>query len=368
MALYTVSAGAAILAADLNQYYNLLTGAIHDQGVTLGYVGANSERLITGNVALTLTRGAVASTSTGLMLVSSSGGSINQGMMLAPGSEDLIFGYDNGVSFSEQLRIKASQAQGLWQTGTAAAPPSASSFAGGLRLSLYDTPANDAAAFGFGIAANELWANVPTGSAFVARVAGLKSIQANASGFGVFNSSGTLTWFVSTTNSTSDPGSPWMRTDGNILVINPRVAADLYLMWDGSTSVGTTHIGQNANTIVKVGEGTGTLYAGIGNITTINATNINLPNVGSVFSNSGGSGFIIDRGSFSRTYAGGNDNSTYATNLNFNGRTPTIVASCTNQAAATACNFDVTISGNTISLLISSGDNRSYNFNWVAVG
>jgi hypothetical protein len=88
-------------------------------------------------------------------------------------------------------------------------------------------------------------------------------MQTNASGFMVFNSTGTLKWFVSTTNSNSDPGSPWLRTDGNILVINPKTSQDLYLMWDSMVSnVGTTHIGTNAYTTVKIGEGAGTLLCG----------------------------------------------------------------------------------------------------------
>jgi hypothetical protein len=89
MALYSIVAGATEVTTDVNQYHDLLTGAMTDQAVSLA-------RVLSAGAAL-----------------------------LFP------------------------------QTTTAA--PSGSGFGGGLRLSLYDSPANDQAAYGFGIDAATLW-------------------------------------------------------------------------------------------------------------------------------------------------------------------------------------------------------------------
>lgn len=273
MALYSVAAGNAILAADVNQFTNLLTGATTNTGTTLGFVGANSERLVTGNAALSLSRGASSSSSTGLMLASTSGGTINQGFMLAPGSEDLIFGYDTGAAFTEQLRIKASQSQGLWQTSAVAAVPSSSSFGGGLRHSFYSSPANDAAAFGFGIATSELWTNIPTGANFKVRYNGNQIVMADgATGLYIYNSAGTLKYNFRTDNSSTSPGSPWFRTDGNYLVINPVPNSDLYFMYDNVTAACIAHLGANSFTTLKVGEGAGSFTCGPASVSTLAAS------------------------------------------------------------------------------------------------
>lgn len=197
-----------------------------------------------------------------------------------------------------------------------AAPPSSSGFGGGLRLALYGNPTNDQLAFGMGIDANTLW---------------------------YVSAGGTHKWYGAS-------------------------GALLLTVSAGGLSTGGLSISGGAATFSSSSLGS----ASAGSMTVSGATTLDgstsLPNVGTTWSNSGGAGFIIDRGSFSRAYSGGNDNSTYSTNVNFNGRTPTIVGSCTNQANGTACNFNMVISGNTINLLISSGDNRTYNFNWIAVG
>ena len=137
MALYAITAGAPAVTQDINQYRDLLRGLITDQNITLGFVGANSERATGGNMALILARGPMSTSSTGITWTSTSGGTLNQAIMFAPGSEDLIFGYDNGGAFVEQMRVKGSQAQGLWLTSMAAALPSNAGFAGGMRLNLY---------------------------------------------------------------------------------------------------------------------------------------------------------------------------------------------------------------------------------------
>lgn len=52
MALYTVVAGNVIQIADLNQFYNLLTGVMTDQPVTLGNnVSIGGTLAVTGNVS-----------------------------------------------------------------------------------------------------------------------------------------------------------------------------------------------------------------------------------------------------------------------------------------------------------------------------
>lgn len=273
MALYSVAAGNAVLAADVNQFTNLLTGVTTNAGTTLGFVGANSERLITGNVALSLSRGAVSSSSTGLMLTSTSGGTINQGFMLAPGSEDLIFGYDTGGAFNEQLRIKASQSQGLWQTSATAAVPSTGGFGGGLRHSFYGSPATDAAAFGFGIATSELWTNVPTGGLFRWRCNGTEVARIDpATGLKLYDSSGTLKLVFDTTNDNTSPGSPWFRTDGSVLAINPKPNNHLYLMYDGQTTAATTYIGTNSLATLNVGLGIGNFVCGPASVSTLAAS------------------------------------------------------------------------------------------------
>jgi hypothetical protein len=66
---------------------------------------------------------------------------------------------------------------------------------------------------------------------------------------------GTDDLFVSTTNSSSTPGGPWMRGDGNYLVINPGVASDLYLAWDAGNLIrlGRTTLGGSADATVDLG-------------------------------------------------------------------------------------------------------------------
>lgn len=138
-----------------------------DQQFIQAYSGPNSLRA--ANAGLVLQRGAQASTSTGIQLKSASGAAVSQAILLNPGSDDLIFGADNGTSFTEYLRIKAAAAQGLRFSSTTTAPPStaANTFSGGLRLSLFGTgDTNDANSYGIGIDASTMWFNTAAAAGF----------------------------------------------------------------------------------------------------------------------------------------------------------------------------------------------------------
>jgi len=141
-------------------------------------------------------------------------------------------------------------------TNTAFGPPSASSLTA--KLTLWGNPANDQIAYALGIDAGTLWYEANNWHRFYLGATAVLSVGISA----------------------SDPGTPWIRSSGNELVINPRTANDLYLMWDSSATSGTTHIGQNGNAILKVGEGFGTLLSGAATITTL-TTGSGVLNVGS---------------------------------------------------------------------------------------
>jgi hypothetical protein len=173
--------------------------------------GGSTER--SGSAALMLKRGAMSTTATGIRFNSGSGGSIDQAIMLAPNSEDVIFGTDNGSTFTETLRIRSNTNGGILIPSTVAAPPSGTALGGGLRLSIYGTPTTDATTFGFGIDTSTLWYESSTSHRFYAGTTALLEIS----------------------NQSAAPASgvPWMRnTGGGSLVINPNGTGQLYLCLD----------------------------------------------------------------------------------------------------------------------------------------
>lgn len=117
-------------------------------------------------------------------------------------------------------------------------PPSALALTA--KLVLWGSPANDQIAYALGVDAGTLWYEANNWHRFYLGATAVLSVGTSA----------------------SDPGTPWMRSDGNFLVVNPRDGADLYLMWDSSATAGRTHVGQNANAVLYVGEGAGTLLCG----------------------------------------------------------------------------------------------------------
>jgi hypothetical protein len=189
MALYSVATGGNILAADVQQYYSLLTGAMTDQPATFAYT-TTSLRSASGQVRLS--RSAPSTNAHNLSFT----GSLVSDFVIgrAANSDDLLFGYDNGSAFNEVGRFRANQAQGLWLTYTGAAAPSSSTFAGGMRLSLYGSIAgNDAAAYALGINSGTLWYNAPATAIHSFMVAGVEVAHVAAGGL-VIQGSNVTAW------------------------------------------------------------------------------------------------------------------------------------------------------------------------------
>jgi hypothetical protein len=66
---------------------------------------------------------------------------------------------------------------------------------------------------------------------------------------------------ISTTDSTSSPGTPWIRSNGAYLVINPDTGSNLYLSWDtGAITYVGSQLRVGTGTPTQVGTTAGTLY------------------------------------------------------------------------------------------------------------
>ena len=238
-------AGAATLSSTLAAtsatFSGMLTanGGLTMTGALVLAAGGTTER--SASTALLLQRSAVTGQATGLRFNSASGGTIDQAIMLKPGSEDLVFGRDSGGGFTELLLIKGDPNAGVWLPSVTAATPSSSGFGGGLRLSLYGNPTTDVGAYGFGISGSSLWAmtgggqfNIWTDNAGTP----VQMLNLNQGGLSLYaGGPGTLaggTGIIQfrSDNYASDPGLPWYRSDGSIMVFNPHGSGGVYFCWD----------------------------------------------------------------------------------------------------------------------------------------
>jgi hypothetical protein len=131
---------------------------------------------------------------------------------------------------------------------------------------------------------------------------------------------GSNTFQVSTANNTGDPGRPWIRGDGNYLVINPKTGSDLYLAWDSGATSGVrvlntlTAAAVVGNTSVTGGEVYTSNWfrnnaAGTGLFNQVNG--YHLYSDGSYWTATG-NGFVIKNG-----YAGTTNGFVYSDHTNF---------------------------------------------------
>lgn len=349
MALYTVSSGATILAADINQFYNHLTGATTGQRTDLNYAQTSPSSL---NMTIRLVRTTASTNVEGLSLA---GGVGAEAVMYRRANDDrLWFGFDTGSGLAG---ISDVLALGM---GTASSGGSQAYHAVNVDPDGQNVGTNDwwllfgGSGSGEGIGSKRSSGGNQNGLDFLTGSAVHMAVDNTGINYhGGSKASAALAIRPDSTNSNPGSGGAWTRTDGaGGLVLNPSGSGNLYFNWD---VIGSTFFG-GAMTV----NGLLTAAAGL---------TINDPD-GIAFA--GGSQFVIERGQFTVSYSNNGNPSTFdnlALQRNYHGRAIYIVASpVAGSPNPTAVQASQGTSANTAKLQVTSGSNTSLTFNYIAAG